>query len=296
MDFLVKREDLRRVCDRLVAEGYTTFDGVGTIANSSNSNRRSTLFRRGPISLEPHWSITARRFPFEIDYDGLPNARSPSNSAAVACRPSRPKTCLLILCVCGAKAQMATSADGGRRRASRADVRTPRLGCVYRAGEASGARACWVSGCISRVSCSTSSFPPQWSHGLRTTESMPRLTSAALAQDARAASHESVDASGPVDLLADVVSTCASAGSIAGVTSCAARRRHARFTCSVSRSRAECFPLTTCWRRCTTTCWCRPPGSPAVVGPMETCRRPLDLHPPDRASLAPHIRNKNRGT
>ena len=46
--------------------------------------QKEYLFMRGPVSLEPHWSITARRFPFGSITAASGSARASSSLLAVA--------------------------------------------------------------------------------------------------------------------------------------------------------------------------------------------------------------------
>jgi len=55
--------------------------------------------------VEPHWSITARRFPFQVDYDALWTRSQIRDVFGAQLRVFAPEDLLLILCVCGAKGQ-----------------------------------------------------------------------------------------------------------------------------------------------------------------------------------------------
>lgn len=139
MDFLVKRDDLGRVCARLVAEGYTTVGGGGN-RELFEREEKEYAFRRGAVSLEPHWSITARRFPFEIDYDGFWERARSMEFGDGRVLTFAPEDMLLILCVCGAKAkwerlQMVVDVAQAVRTFEHLDWDA----CIARA-EASGAR------------------------------------------------------------------------------------------------------------------------------------------------------------
>ncbi|HUF74390.1 MAG TPA: nucleotidyltransferase family protein [Gammaproteobacteria bacterium] len=104
MDFLVKRDDLDAVCDLLQENGYRNrWTGTAEQKKLKEREQKEHCFVSGPITLEPHWSITARRFPFDIDYPSLwSRARQvPFNGSQVL--TFGPEDMLLVLCVCGGK-------------------------------------------------------------------------------------------------------------------------------------------------------------------------------------------------
>jgi hypothetical protein len=104
MDFLVKRGDLDAVCELLRENGYQNrWTGTAEQKEIVEREKKEYCFVSGPISIEPHWSITARRFPFLIDYPSLwSRAREiPFNGSKIL--TFGPEDMLLVLCVCGGK-------------------------------------------------------------------------------------------------------------------------------------------------------------------------------------------------
>jgi hypothetical protein len=104
MDFLVKRGDLDAVCELLRENGYRNrWTGTAEQKKVEEREQKEYCFVSGPITLEPHWSITARRFPFDIDYPSLWSRarRVPFNGFQVL--TFGPEDMLLVLCVCGGK-------------------------------------------------------------------------------------------------------------------------------------------------------------------------------------------------
>ena len=104
IDFLVRSEHLPEVCRVLEQDGYH-WKRPPTEELRAHIERefKEYCFVRDPIIVEPHWSITARRFPFPIDYEAL-WARSEIHALfGTHIRLFAPEDLLLILCVCGAK-------------------------------------------------------------------------------------------------------------------------------------------------------------------------------------------------
>ena len=88
-------------------ESYdTTTSGemdFGASLQQFEQEQKEYCFVSGPFTVEPHWSITARRFPFNIDYPALwTRARKVefNNSKLLTFAP---EDMLLVLCVCGSK-------------------------------------------------------------------------------------------------------------------------------------------------------------------------------------------------
>ncbi len=104
LDFLVRRADLSAIVALLEEEGY---------ANSSQftadqfehvvAEFKEFVFRRGEFSLEPHWSLTGKRYPFETDYEGFWQRAGVWNFNGVALRVFAPEDALLVHCLVGAK-------------------------------------------------------------------------------------------------------------------------------------------------------------------------------------------------
>ena len=61
------------------------------------------VFRRGEFSLEPHWSLTGKRYPFDTDYEGFWQRAGIWNFDGVALRVFAPEDALLVHCLVGAK-------------------------------------------------------------------------------------------------------------------------------------------------------------------------------------------------
>ncbi len=104
LDFLVRSEHLNAVCRTLEADGYRLPTQL-TESQRVHFERefKEYCFVRGPIMVEPHWSITARRFPFAIDYEALWTRSEVRDLFGARVRVLAPEDLLLILCVCGAK-------------------------------------------------------------------------------------------------------------------------------------------------------------------------------------------------
>jgi hypothetical protein len=116
LDFLVRADDLPRVCELLDADGYETEEQYNSI-NQNVEERVAKEYRywryiaTGPnqhpdsIYLEPHWSITMPRFPFPIDYPGLWQRAQEVNFEGSHILSFAPEDTVLILCVIGSKSQ-----------------------------------------------------------------------------------------------------------------------------------------------------------------------------------------------
>ena len=104
LDFLVRRADVEAIVALLEEEGY---------ANSSQftadqfdhvvAEFKEFEFRRGAFSLEPHWSLTGKRYPFETDYEGFWRRAETWNLNGVGLRVFAPEDALLVHCLVGAK-------------------------------------------------------------------------------------------------------------------------------------------------------------------------------------------------
>lgn len=104
LDFLVRRNDLKSLIDVLEAEGYRNSE-VLTPAEFERfvADFKEFLFTRGDISLEPHWSLTARRYSFETDYEGFWRRSRMLMLQGVALRVMCAEDSLLVMCLVGAK-------------------------------------------------------------------------------------------------------------------------------------------------------------------------------------------------
>jgi hypothetical protein len=106
MDFLVKRDDLDAVCQLLIENGYQNrWAGTAQQKELEEREQKEYCFVRGPVTLEPHWSITARRFPFPIDYPALWFRAQEIDFIGSKVLTFGPEDMVLVLCVCGSKGQ-----------------------------------------------------------------------------------------------------------------------------------------------------------------------------------------------
>jgi hypothetical protein len=107
LDFLVRREDLRAV-SRLLRDGGYRCD-VDLLTEDSRErfehDQKEYSFVSGLICIEPHWSLTARRYPFPIDYAGLWQRAVVHDVGGTRLRTFAPIDMLLILSMAGAKAK-----------------------------------------------------------------------------------------------------------------------------------------------------------------------------------------------
>jgi hypothetical protein len=72
LDFLVRREDLRPILALLELEGYrNTLQMNAEESAFYETEFKEYLYTSGDFQLEPHWSIAPRRYPFDLDYDGI---------------------------------------------------------------------------------------------------------------------------------------------------------------------------------------------------------------------------------
>ena len=104
LDFLVRRNDLAPLIEALEAEGYRNSEVLTpTEFDRFVTEFKEFLFTRGDISLEPHWSLTARRYPFETDYEGFWRRSRMLMLRGVQLRVMCAEDSLLVLCLVGAK-------------------------------------------------------------------------------------------------------------------------------------------------------------------------------------------------
>jgi hypothetical protein len=107
LDFLVRREDLHKVSRLLTDRGYQR-DVVLPTEHSRERfehEQKEYVFSSGLICIEPHWSLTARRYPFPVDYPGLWERAVVHDFGGAKLRTFGPIDMLLILSMAGAKAQ-----------------------------------------------------------------------------------------------------------------------------------------------------------------------------------------------
>ena len=106
LDFLIRPQDVARVCAVLRSEGFETANRL-TPRETAHVQRefKEYCFQSGLVVVEPHWSITARRFPFPIDYDALWNRAQPTCISNATVRVFAREDLLLIQCVTGGKSR-----------------------------------------------------------------------------------------------------------------------------------------------------------------------------------------------
>jgi hypothetical protein len=106
LDFLVRRDDLDEVCRLLVNERYQCGEDLGSREQDLfQREQKEYAFVSGLICIEPHWSLTARRYPFPIDYDGLWKRAVVHDFGNTKLLTFAPLDMLMILSVVGAKGQ-----------------------------------------------------------------------------------------------------------------------------------------------------------------------------------------------
>ncbi len=104
LDFLVRRAELTAVRQILEQDGY---EPSQTLTEEERvrfeEHAKEYSFVRGPLMVEPHWSLTQPRYPFAIDYEGLWQRSQLREMFGGQLRVFAPEDELLILCACGAK-------------------------------------------------------------------------------------------------------------------------------------------------------------------------------------------------
>jgi hypothetical protein len=104
LDFLVARDDLDAVSRLLTRERYKRTDGLeGHEQDQFEREQKEYTFVSGLLCVEPHWSLTARRYPFPVDYAALWKRAIPHEFDGVALRTFAASDMLLILSMAGAK-------------------------------------------------------------------------------------------------------------------------------------------------------------------------------------------------
>ncbi|MEP7313401.1 MAG: nucleotidyltransferase family protein [Pseudomonadota bacterium] len=106
LDFLVRRRDLPALFAMLETQGYVNSEQL-TASELVHYVRefKEFLFTRGEISLEPHWSIVARRYPFETDYEGFWQRSRMLQLCGADLRVLSGEDSLLVLSLVGAKGE-----------------------------------------------------------------------------------------------------------------------------------------------------------------------------------------------
>ncbi len=104
LDFLVRRRDVARILDLLEDDGYANSSEFTTDQfDHFVAEFKEFVLHRGAFSLEPHWSLTGKRYPFEVDYEGFWQRSGRWNFNGVALRVFGPEDALLVHCLVGAK-------------------------------------------------------------------------------------------------------------------------------------------------------------------------------------------------
>ncbi len=104
LDFLVRRRDIAAVVDLLEADGYA-LSGEFTPEQLQHfiAEYKEFVLLRGEFSLEPHWSLAGRRYPFETDYEGFWQRAQAWNMSGTSLRVLAPEDAVLVYCLVGAK-------------------------------------------------------------------------------------------------------------------------------------------------------------------------------------------------
>lgn len=106
LDFLVRRDELRRVCRLLRDEGYRcNIELSGPDQGHFEREEKEYAFTSGMICLEPHFSLTANRFSFPVDYNGFWERAVSYRFGPLELPTFCPQDMLLILSIVGAKGQ-----------------------------------------------------------------------------------------------------------------------------------------------------------------------------------------------
>jgi hypothetical protein len=104
LDFLVARDDIDAVSQLLTREGYKrTDDLAGHEQDHFEREQKEYAFVSGLLCVEPHWSLTARRYPFPVDYAGLWERAIAHDFDGIGLRTFAAADMLLILSMVGAK-------------------------------------------------------------------------------------------------------------------------------------------------------------------------------------------------
>ncbi len=103
-DFLVERDRLHDVLALMRAQGYRNAKSLSS-EESAYSERefKEYLYVRDDFRVEPHWSLTARRYPFGLDYEGLWQRSVQLNVAGGSLSVLSPEDECHVLCIVGGK-------------------------------------------------------------------------------------------------------------------------------------------------------------------------------------------------
>jgi hypothetical protein len=106
LDFLLKPADLDFVSELMTREGYRCNVDLGKdVKESFERDQKEYAFVSGLLCVEPHWSLTARRYPFPIDYAGLWERAATCQFDSAKLLTFAPRDMLVILSIVGAKGQ-----------------------------------------------------------------------------------------------------------------------------------------------------------------------------------------------
>jgi hypothetical protein len=106
LDFLVRREDLHAVSNLLCNDGYSAEHDLDALSQEQfEREHKEYTFTSGLLCIEPHWSLTARRYPFPIDYAQLWERAVVCDLGGTKVHTFAPEDTLLVLSMAGAKAK-----------------------------------------------------------------------------------------------------------------------------------------------------------------------------------------------
>ena len=104
MDLLVAKSDLEEVCAILEAEGYVNeWQGSERERRYNEIAEKEYCFKSGPILIEPHWSLTARRLAIDLPFEDLRARAREIGFNGSTIMTFGPEDMLVILCICGGK-------------------------------------------------------------------------------------------------------------------------------------------------------------------------------------------------
>jgi len=114
LDFLVKEEQVPKVCDRLAAQGFHEPEDSQpvlrlrpTVQAAYRKHQAEYMFVRDHdgVVVEPHWALVPRTLAVPIDHDGLWERAEPAPFNGTQVRSLAVEDLLLFLCVHGSKHQ-----------------------------------------------------------------------------------------------------------------------------------------------------------------------------------------------
>jgi len=106
LDLLVQPQDIERASRVLRDAGFETRNRLTPREQAHVQKEfKEYCFQSGLVVVEPHWSITARRFPFPIDYAALWDRARPAALGHAMALVFAPEDMLVIQCVTGGKSR-----------------------------------------------------------------------------------------------------------------------------------------------------------------------------------------------